>query len=149
MLPPRTLGAALLGSFVLGMALAGGGLSGRMSPDGLLTQGYRTALEDQDTAWITPPRNVWLSSLAEGASGARGLATGDTITLSGRDGQPEAVEVIEIAHVDGDRLGLPGVRFKLVTGRTAGQAPGTVVRFLFSSEAPEALPPTLPADRHL
>ncbi len=151
MLRPTACAVALLG--LAGLCATAFGtewVTNSAAPDAVLSRSYGAALGDADIAWTTRPQNIWLSGLAGTAGAGKALAAGDSITIAGKDGRPETIEVIEWESVSGEPIGLPGVRFQLVTGRSRTQVPGTVVRFLFASETPETMPPLrTPADRLL
>lgn len=124
---------------VAGSAILTGGLLATASgPDAALRSSYVTALDDTETSWTTPPENVWLSSLTGPVSAPKGLAPGDVITVASKDNAGERIVVTELELIDGERLGLPGVRFQLVTGRASDDESGRTVRFLFANEAAPA-----------
>lgn len=148
---PTNSVAALFGlAGLCAAALAGAWLARGVAPDAVLAQGFGQALADADVAWSTRQSNVWLSGL-EGASLTLGktLSLGDVITISGKDGRPDSLEVTALEQVDGDRLGLHGLQFQLVTGHPRGAPAGHLVRFLFAVDAfpPGSVP--LTADRVL
>lgn len=139
-------------------ALAGVWFVRQAAPDAILAHDFRGALAGTNLSWSARSPNVWLSSL-DGAPRPLGksLTLGDTITIAGRGGRPDAVEVTSLEQVDGGRFGLPGVQFQLVTAHPLGRLDGTAtahaagapVRFLFSVEQPEAAVSTRPAGRAL
>lgn len=151
MLRPTACAVALLGlAGLCATAFGAEWVTKSAAPDAVLSRSYGAALGDTDTAWTTRPPNIWLSGLAGTASAGKALAAGDSITIASKDGRPDTIEVIELESVSGEPIGLPGVRFQLVTGRSRTQVPGTVVRFLFASETPGTMPPLrTPADRLL
>ena len=118
----------------------------------MLARTYNTTLADSDTSWSATPPNVWLSGLGVGHQRpGRELQIGDVITITGKAGQPEAIKVTALEHVSGDRVGLPGVRFQLVTGQARAAEAGAAhqVRFLFSPASVDAQPLQTPPDRVL
>lgn len=121
----------------------------KVAPDSVLAGNYGAALADADVSWTSLPRNIWLSGLGGGSGGDRALAQGDTITISAKDGRPQVIEVTGLELIDGDRIGVPGVRFQMVTGRAAGSEQAPPVRFLFATDAPHAGSAAAPADRVL
>ncbi|MDX2154936.1 MAG: hypothetical protein SFW09_00370 [Hyphomicrobiaceae bacterium] len=143
------LGLGLVGLTAAVFAgLSAGSTARSAAPDAILASGFAHELADSDVAWAMPPANVWLSGLGSSAAAfGKLLVVGDRITIDGKDGRPQHVEVTSLEHVDGGRLGLPGLRFQLVTGRLADTtSPGTV-RFLFAvnstfDPAPAAPRPT-------
>jgi len=139
-----------LGLLVTGVAI-GAALVGRASPDALLASNYGTAFDDADTSWTSLPPNVWLSGLGSIGRAApdKTISEGDTITIAGKDGHPDVIRVTALELIDGERFGVPGVRFQLVTGRSTTGATSSVVRFMFATEAPTGLPIKAPADRVL
>lgn len=143
--------AVILGLAALCAAAGGTWLAGRATPDAVLAHDFGRTLAGSSLSWATPPPNVWLSGLdGAGPALAKALAVGDTITISGKDGRPDPIEVTSLEHVDGDRFGLPGLRFQLVTGQSAGQAASAgQVRFLFAVEHPEPAATPRAADRVL
>lgn len=142
----RWMPAAALG--LMG-AIAAGALAQRASPDAMLASSYGTALAEAETSWTSLPPNIWLSRLGGGSSGAeKALAPGDTITIAMKDGRPQVIEVTGLELIDGDVLGVPGVRFQLVTGRAAA-ASREHVRFLFATEAQQQVPVPASVDRSL
>ncbi len=139
----------LAGALVIGIAV--GIVSQRAAPDAVLSTTYGTAFADSDTSWTSLPRNVWLSSVGDdGITGAnRVVAPGDTVTISGSDGHPQVIKVTGLEFIEGDHFGAPGVRFQLVTGRSANDRSGAIVRFMFAVETPIGLPVKPTADRVL
>lgn len=135
---------------VLGLAslLVAGAIWHRAAPDAVLASNYGSALAETETSWTSLPPNIWLSRLGGDSLAERSLATGDTITVSTRDGRPQVIEVTGLELIDGDLLGMPGVRFQLVTGTASGK-PGEPVRFLFATGARSRTPLPTPADRTL
>lgn len=133
--------AAMLGLVSL---IAAGPFASRATPDAVLASNYGAALAETETSWSSVPHNIWLSRLGGGGSGPdKILAAGDTITITARDGHPQVIEVTGLERVDGDLIGLPGVRFQMVTGRVEGGS-AAPVRFLFAIESPQHQSP-LPA----
>jgi hypothetical protein len=139
------ISAACTAAGLVALAAASGAQSPRnAAPDAVLASGFSSALADADTAWSSTPPNVWLSSIGTpGAVFGSSLAVGDVVTLRGEDGRPQSVEVTALEQVDGTPLGLPGMSFRLVTGRDTTDAAG-VVRFLFAIERPRT-PDAIPA----
>jgi hypothetical protein len=138
--------AAVLG---LTSLIAAGPIAQRVTPDAVLASNYGAALAGAETSWTSLPHNIWLSRLGGGGGGPnKTLAAGDTITIAAKDGRPQVIEVTGLEFIDGDLIGVPGVRFQLVTGRVAGtlEAP---VRFLFATETPYQAPLPAAADRVL
>ena len=135
-------------------AIGGTWLARSAAPDSVLAHDFGQALADASLSWSTSSHNVWLSS-NDGAGPvlSKALAVGDTITISGKGGRPDPIEVTALEHVDGDRFGMPGLRFQLVTGQTVAHPPGSsaqpTVRFLFALDNPEAVPAPRSADRVL
>ena len=119
----------------------------RATPDAVLAGNYGVALADADVSWTSLPRNIWLSGLGGGNGGDRPLAQGDTITIAAKDGRPQVIEVTGLELIDGDRIGVPGVRFQMVTGRAVTGEQSSPVRFLFATDAPPSA--AAPADRVL
>ncbi|MGD9806599.1 MAG: hypothetical protein AB7E81_23295 [Hyphomicrobiaceae bacterium] len=149
MLRHRAAAVAVLGLAGAFIGSSAETISRHAAPDSVLAVNYGAALADADTSWTSLPRNIWLSGLGGAdAHTDRLLVKGDTITISGKDGQPEVIEVSSREVIDGERLGVPGVRFQLVTGRSTGQDRRTV-RFMFATETPSALPDKSPANRVL
>lgn len=140
---PRTRAAAIASLGLAGLLAGGMGigvLSRYATPEAVLSVNYGKALADADTSWTSLPPNIWLSGLGGAdAPVGRVLTVGDTITIDGKDGRPEVVEVTARDVIDGDRIGIPGVRFQLVTARAAHQRDRTV-RFMFATEAPSPVP---------
>jgi hypothetical protein len=150
MLRQRAAAVAVLGiagAFVGGIGV--GTVSKHVAPDAVLAVNYGAALADADTSWSSLPRNIWLSGLG-GADAHTGrlLVAGDTITIDGKDGRPEVIEVVSREVIAGEHLGVPGVRFQLVTGRSTGHDQ-RVVRFMFATETPASLPDKPAANRVL
>jgi len=138
--------AAAAATFGLAGVLAGGFAIGTLpktvSPDAILAANYGNALAHArtDTSWTSLPQNIWLSRLGGAdANTDRLLTSGDTITIDGKDGRPEVIEVSSREVIDGERMGMPGMRFQLVTGQSTRQANRTV-RFMFATEVPAPLP---------
>lgn len=126
----------LAGAFIGGIGV--GTVSRHAAPDAVLAVNYGKALADAETSWNSLPRNVWLSGLGGvDAQTDRLLAAGDSITINGKDGRPEVIEVTGREVIDGEQLGVPGVRFQLITGQSTGRDRRSV-RFMFATE-------TLPA----
>ena len=142
----RATAAAVL---ALAGLLAAVPIARRVAPDAVLAGHYGAALADADVSWTSVPRNIWLSGLGGGSGGDRALAAGDTITIAAKDGRPQVIEVTGLELIDGDRIGVPGVRFQMVTGRAAGSEPAALVRFLFATDAPHAGSAATTADRVL
>lgn len=139
----------IAGAFISGVGV--GTVSRHAAPNAVLAVNYGAALADADTSWTSLPRNVWLSGLGGAdANTNRLLTAGDTITIDGKDGHPEVIEVTSRDVIDGDLFGVPNVRFQLVTGRSTGRDRRTV-RFMFATETPSSttLPGKSPADRVL
>jgi hypothetical protein len=136
----RTATVAVVAAGLALTALAGGAVV-RMTrepavsaPDAVLARGYRSALADSDVSWSTTPANVWLSGLDLPATAfGRSLGVGDRIAIAGPGGTPQTIEVTAIEQVDGQPIGLAGVKLQVVTGRADGHGPE--VRFLFAREA--------------
>lgn len=126
---------AAIGLLFAGLELSN--VDGRTASDALLARNFGSALADSDTSWSSLPPNIWLSGLGHPGA-ARALSPGDTITIAGKDGSPEVIEVTELSPVDGERIGVPGVQFQLVTGHSRTAAPGQVLRFMFATETPPA-----------
>jgi len=149
MLRQRAAAAALLG--IAGAFLGGigvGTVSRQAAPDTVLAANYGTALADADTSWNSLPRNIWLSRLGGVDTHTdRLLAAGDTITIDGKDGRPEVIEVTGREVIEGEQLGVPGVRFQLITGRSMRHDHRSV-RFMFATETPPA-PSEKPGNRVL
>jgi hypothetical protein len=139
----------LTGALALGLAF--GIASQRAAPDAVLASTYGTAFADSDTSWTSLPSNIWLSGLGSGSlTGAnRVVSPGDTITISSSDGHPQVIKVTAREMIDGERFGMPGVRFHLVTGRSDRDLPGAVVRFMLAVETPVGLHAQPSADRLL
>ena len=150
MLRHRGLAFAFLGiAGAFASGIGAGTISRHAAPDALLAVNYGAALADADTSWTSLPRNIWLSGLGGAdAHTDRLLAAGDTITIDGKDGRPEIIEITGREVIDGERLGVPGARFHLVTGVSTGRNRRTV-RFMFATETPPALPEKASADRVL
>lgn len=149
MLCRKAVAATAVASLGLAGLLAGPKFAQRAAPEAILTGSYGSALADADTSWTSLPRNVWLSGLSGGPAGAdKVIAAGDTITIAGKDG-PQIIEVTGLEQVDGDRIGVPGVRFQLVTGHTLGSHRSSPVRFLFATDRQNQPPAVAPADRVL
>lgn len=150
MLRQRAAAATILGiagAFICGMGV--GTVSKHAAPDAVLAVNYGAALADADTSWTSLPRNVWLSSLGGADTNTdRLLAAGDTITIEGKDGRPEVIDVTSREVIDGELLGVPGVRFQLITGQSTGRDRRTV-RFMFATETPATLPEKPAANRVL
>ncbi|MGE0765462.1 MAG: hypothetical protein AB7L90_03270 [Hyphomicrobiaceae bacterium] len=126
----------ITGAFAGGIGL--GTVSRHAAPDAVLAGNYGSALADADTSWTSLPRNIWLSGLGGAdAQTDRLLVAGDTITIDGKDGSPEVIEVTAREVIGGEHLGVPGVRFQLVTGHSTGPDRRTV-RFMFATETPPA-----------
>ncbi len=144
---PTTPVAVLLGLAGLCVAALGGGWIVRaVTPDAVLAHGFGLALADADVSWSRPAPHVWLSNFdGAGPTSGKALSLGDTITIAGKNGHPERIEVTGLEQVDGDRLGLPGLQFQLVTGQfeapAAGSTTGQLARFLFAVDAPAAVAP--------
>jgi hypothetical protein len=116
----------------------------------VLDGGYTSALADADTSWSSLPRNIWLSGLGGGIPHiARALVPGDTITIGNKDGQPHVIQVLSVEKIEGERVGVPGTDFQLVTGRGIDGREGSHVRFLFAAETPLSMPLPVPGDRVL
>lgn len=141
--------AGLAGLLVMGVAVST--LACRAGPDAVLATNYGTAFNDADTSWTSLPPNIWLSGLGSIGRAApdKTIAEGDTITIAGKDGHPDIIRVTALELIDGERFGVPGVRFQLVTGRSTTGATSSVVRFMFATEAPIGLPIKASADRVL
>jgi hypothetical protein len=127
-------------------------------PDRLLAKSFGSALADSETSWTERHPHVRLSGLGSGTFAAgRVLAKGDVITIAAKNGSPMVVEVTGLEMIDGRILGLPDVRFQLVTGHTArgatgaagGAGSGTLVRFMFSVEPAAVRPMPIASDRVL
>jgi hypothetical protein len=150
MLRQRAAAVAVLGiagAFVSGIGV--GSVSEHVAPDAVLAVNYGAALADADTSWSSLPRNIWLSGLGSAdAHTGRLLAAGDTITIDGKDGRPEVIEVVSREVIAGEQLGVPGVRFQLVTGHSMDRDQRTV-RFMFATETPASLPEKPAANRVL
>ena len=143
----KATAAAILGVFGLVAAIP---LAHRAGPDAVLANGFGKVLADADTSWASMPRNVWLSGLGGIPPGNdKVLAPGDTITIAAKDGRPQVIEVTGLELIDGERIGVPGVRFQLVTGRATDSPATTPVRFLFATDAATPAPATAQADRLL
>ncbi|MGE0700254.1 MAG: hypothetical protein AB7O57_14245 [Hyphomicrobiaceae bacterium] len=140
MLRVKAVAAGVAGLAVLCAGWAMTSAHTTATPDAMLAKDYSAALADADTSWSTLPRNIWLSGLGGGMARQGELVAGDTITINGRDGHPEVIRVTDLELVEGDHIGVPGVRFQLVTGREAG---GRMVRFMFAAGAPPH--PSMPA----
>ena len=134
---------------VLGLAglIAAGSVADRAAPDAVLANNYGAALAEAETSWTSLPPNIWLSRLG-GSGPDTALATGDTITISTKDGRPQVIEVTARELIDGDLIGAPGIRFQLVTGRPAGPT-GAQVRFLFATDQHQSTSRAVQADRML
>ena len=102
-----------------------------------------------DDYWIGGDEGYWLtrSSLGGQASFGRHLAVGNRITISGGDGRPRTLEVVEIASMGAPLLkvaagGAP-VRLVRVTARVVG-APEAgheeLVRFYVEADQPKPAP---------
>ena len=135
---------------LLGAGVAMSVVSHRAAPDTVLASQFGAAFADADTSWTSLPPNVRLSGFG-GGEADRVLAPGATITIAGKDGRPQVIKVTGLEVIDGDRLGVPGIRFQLVTGHAAEDVGGGLVRFMFASEAPATVGPRLksPVDRVL
>ncbi len=160
MIRPTSAVAVLVGLAGLGAAaLAGTWIARGAAPDAVLAYGFGQALASADVSWSSRAPNVWLSSLdGAGPTLGKALSLGDAITIAGKGGRPERIEVTGLEQIDGDRLGLPGVQFQLVSGQLVpGQiedqsigAPGSQhVRFLFAVDAPMPASAPLAVDRIL
>lgn len=137
--------------FAAALGLAGmigaGAAAHRVAPDAILASNYKLALAEAETSWTSLSPNIWLSRL--GSSGPeRTLAAGDTITIAAKDGRPQVIEITGLEPIDGDLVGVPGVRFQFVSGRAIGTA-GPPVRFLFATETPPQTPLPARSDRVL
>jgi len=143
--------AVLLGlTGLVAAGLAAVPIAERAMPDAVLAKHYGAALAGADSSWSSLGRNIWLSGLGgTGIATGRTLAAGDTITITAGDGRPRVIEVVSLELIDGEPIGMPGVRFQLITGHAAGEAEGSVVRFMFASEGPTSAPMPAPADRVL
>lgn len=118
----------------------------RATPDAMLASNYGKALAEAETSWTSLPPNLWLSRLGSANSDAdQALTPGDTITISANDGRPQVIKVTGLELIDGELLGMAGVRFQLVTGL----ADGAPVRFLFATGKQRRTPLPAPADRTL
>jgi hypothetical protein len=150
---PRQRAAAaflgLTGALVVGLAV--GIASQRAAPDSVLATTYGTVFADSDTSWTSLPRNIWLSGLGgDSLTGTnRVVSPGDIITISGRDGHAQVIKVTARELIDGEKFGVPGLRFQLVTGRSDNDLAGTIVRFMLAVETPVGLHVQPPADRLL
>ena len=135
-MPARTVAAATVIGLLGLAALIGTGMV--LSParstatDGILAQSYGQVLADSDTSWSTLPSNLHLSSLGAAPVSTGALSPGDTISINGRDGRPEVIDVVDIEVMDGEAIGAPGVRFQLVTGRSRVQRGDGLVRLMFA-----------------
>ena len=147
MIRPTTPVAALLGLAGLCVAALGGAWIARgLAPDAVLAHGFGLALAGADVSWSRPAPNVWFSNFdGAGPTSGKALSLGDTITIAGKSGHPERIEVTGLEQVHGDRLGLPGLQFQLVTGQfeapAGGSTTGQHVRFLYAVDAPAAIAP--------
>jgi len=151
MLRQRAAAAYLGLAGIIAVGIAAGVAYQRAAPDAVLTTAYGTAFADSDTSWQSLPRNIWLSGLGGGPiTGAnRMVSPGDTITISGGDGRPQVIKVTARELIDGDKVGVPGVQFQLVTGRTDNVLSGALVRVMLAVEAPVGLPLPPSTDRVL
>ncbi len=121
------------------LAVCGGALW-RSDPDLVLARGYGRALADIDANWgIDQKSKLWLSNApaaAQPPAVARPiehvLSVGDRITIATQAGGKQSIEVTALEDIDGDSLGVEGVRFQVVTGRPLGDQTAHVVRFLFA-----------------
>ena len=143
MRPIRSVSALLGLAGLCAAAVGGTWIAPSAAPDAVLAQGFGHVLADADLSWSKPAPNVWLSHFdGAGPTSGKALSLGDTITIAGKGGHPERIEVTGLEQVEGDRLGLPGVQFQLVTGHfeshSAGSATGQQVRFLFTVDVPPA-----------
>jgi hypothetical protein len=109
---------------------------GAASPERLLDQAYGP-MSQLETRWTpeTPP-DLRPASLT-GQPVRKAFAVGDRLTIDTRSGAPETIEITAIEQVDGASLGLDGVAFQMVTGRSEREPQGASLRFLFAVEAPE------------
>jgi hypothetical protein len=138
----RSTAAAIALGLVCAGAAGGLSLGQGPAPDAVLAGAFEDALASTETTWSATAPNVWLSSLGMPAqSFGKTIAIGDMITIKGRTGAPEVIEVTGLEQVEGSGIGLAGVRFQLVTGRPAQQPEAGLVRFLFAGDAPETSRP--------
>ena len=145
---------AALACGIAGIVTAAWGLSAvayHAAPDVVLASSFDKALVASDTTWTTTPANVWLSGLGSpGASVGKVITVGDVITINGKGGRPQSIEVTALERIDGARIGLAGVQFQLVTGRSGASPAGRVVRFLFATDtADDRAPVAVMPDRVL
>ena len=128
------LAAGLLPAAMLGIHLA--------APDRLLQHAYTRSLGSTDLTWSEPsdPRLILSRTTVSTPHIQRAFAVGDRMTIDGRGGTLQSIEVVAIEQVDGAGLGLDGVNFQMVTGRPDHAGAGETVRFLFAVDAPADQP---------
>jgi hypothetical protein len=121
----------------------------------LLSRSYGVALAEADAApWTLsltpaladareqgPVKAIWTGKPGHGSAFRRPLAVGDRITIASRDGKPDRLSVVELEEIDGTTIGVPGVRFQMVTSRLEGASRGELVRFLIAVDPAASAPP--------
>ena len=107
----------------------------------VLARGYSRALAEADTTWSSAQAgNLWLSGMGEQPAMLRkAVSVGDRITVGGHS-RNDVFEVVNLAQIDGEPLGLPALRIQVVTARVDGATAGETVRFLFAVDAPATAP---------
>jgi hypothetical protein len=126
---------ALVLMAVLPAAAIGIGIT---SPERLLEQAYSAPIHRVEALWSpqAPALDVKPVVLAPKLA-RKPFAIGDRLTIDARGGATETIEITGIEQVDGAALGLDGVAFQMVTGRSENDPEGTTLRFLFAVDSPE------------